>query len=190
MPAPLERKLLLRLLENLRRCIYEFQASNGIVRGNPTYSGPQIFPLAKDALYFQSVMRAAKVFDHHPRAVSFFKLRDMRPDIVERIAEERGFDLRQLGAFASKLRSIRNRALAHEDIEDIRHGRNVWDEQPITTGEFLGCVEFAFAALNEMIDVAVGQRVELANYTGRDGEELARLAEELKLPAKWARQIF
>ncbi|CAN0156596.1 unnamed protein product, partial [Phaeothamnion confervicola] len=132
--------------------------------------------LARDALYFQSILRAAKVFDHHPRALSFFKLRASRPDIVERIAAERSFDLGQLDAFAAKLRRIRNRALAHEDLDDISHERNVWDEHPITAGEFLGCVEFAFAALNEMLNVEFGQQVELLAYTGRDAEELARLA--------------
>ena len=189
-PPSLKRKLLRRLLENLRRSLYELQASNGIVRGDPSYSGPQFFPLAKDALYFQSVMRAAKVFDHHPRALSFFKIRDLRPDIVDRIAAERAFDTGQLDAFASKLRRIRNRALAHDDLDDIRHDRNVWDEQPITGGEFLSSLEFAFAALDEMLNAEFGERVELLNYTGRDAEELARLAEDMQLPEKWARQIF
>jgi hypothetical protein len=189
-PASLKAKLLRRLLENLRRSLYELQASNGIVRGGPSFSGPQIFPLAKDALYFQSIQRTAKVFDHHPRALSFFKLRDTRPDVVERIASDRSFDLSRLEAFAAKLRRIRNRALAHEDLDDISNDRNVWDEDPITAGEYIECVEFAFAALNAMLNAEFGQQVERLNYTGRDAEELARLAEDLKLPAKWAQQLY
>jgi hypothetical protein len=190
LPRPILRKVLRRVLENLRRSIYFLQASNGIARGNPAYTGPQIFPLAKDALFAQSILRAAKAFDHHPRAASFFMLWDLRPDVVEAVASERDFDLARLEAFASKLRLIRNRALAHDDIDDIVRDRDVWKEQDLTAGEVSACAELAFAAANEILRVEIGETVELLDYTGRDAEELARLSNTMELPAKWAAQIM
>ncbi len=186
----LRRKALLRVLENLKRAIYDRQACNGIVRGNPVYSGPQIFPLAREALYLQSILRTAKAFDHHPKAASFFMFRELRPDIVEEFARERGFDLALLQNFATKLRKIRNRALAHDDIEDIRHDRDVWEEQEIAGGELTACTEFAFAAMNEILNREFGETVELLNYDGADAEELARIANAQQLNQKWMTRLY
>jgi hypothetical protein len=190
LPRPILRKVVRRVLENLRRSIYCLQASNGIARGNPTYTAPQIFPLAKDALFAQSILLAAKAFDHHPRAASFLMLRQLRPDIVEAVAGEGGFELARLEAFAAKLRRIRNRALAHDDIDDIVRNRDVWTEQELTAGELSACAGFAFGAANEILRVEFSETVVLLDYTGRDGEELARLATSMALPAKWADQIM
>ena len=186
----LRRKALLRVLENLKRAIYDRQACNGIVRGNPVYSGPQIFPLAREALYLQSILRTAKAFDHHPKAASFFMFRELRPDIVEEVARERGFDLALLQNFATTLRKIRNRALAHDDIEDIRHDRDVWEEQEIAGGELTACTEFAFAAMNEILNREFGETVELLNYDGADAEELARIANAQQLNQKWMTRLY
>ncbi len=190
LPPPILRKVLRRVLENLRRSIYFLQACNGIIRGNPTYTGPQIFPLAKDALYAQSIQRAAKAFDHHPRAASFFMLQEQRPDVILEFAAKRQFDLASLEAFAGKLRQIRNRALAHDDIDDLVRDTDVWKEQDLLGGELSACTEFAFAALNEMLRLECGESVELLAYTGRDAEELAKLASSMDLPSKWADQLL
>jgi AbiU2 len=184
------REMLLRVLENLRRSLYELEAANGIIRGRPTFSDPQIFALAKDALYGQSLLRAARAFDHHPKAVSYFKLRELRPDIVRNVARDRSFDLLALEAFAHKLKKIRDRAIAHDDLDDLRGKRDVWSEHSITTGEFVACLEFAFDALNEILAAEFEDRVERQNYSGQDAEELARLAEKLGLSAKWAQMLY
>ena len=190
-PTPeLRKRLLHRVLENLRRSIYDFQACNGILRGDPLYTGPQIFPLAKDALYTQSILRAARAFDHHPRAASYFMLQDLRPDIIARHAAETDFDLARLESFAKKLRHIRNRAIAHDDVDDLRHDRDVWQEQNLLAGELSACTQFAFSALNEMLNAEFGERVLLLNYDGSDAEELAKLTRELELHDKWAKRLF
>ncbi len=190
LPPDVRRKALLRVIENLKRAIYDRQACNGIVRGDPKYSGPQIFPLAREALYMQSILRTAKAFDHHPKAASFFMFRDLRPDVVEETARERDFDLARLQEFAGKLRKIRNRALAHDDIDDIRRDRDVWEEQEIAGGELTACTEFAFAALNEILNREFGETVELLNYDGADAEELARIANAQDLNRKWVARIY
>ena len=190
LPRDLRRKMLLRVLDNLKRAIYDLRACNGILRGNPMYSGPQVFPLAKDALYMQSILRAAKAFDHHPQAASFIKLQSLRPDIVVDVAKAHQFDLARLTEFATKLRKIRNRALAHDDLADLRRDRDVWDEQELSAGEFIACTEFAFAALNEMFNLEFGEKVELLAYDGADAEELARTANQLGLPQKWMKRLF
>lgn len=183
------KRMLLRVLENLRRALYCLHASNGIARGNPTYTAPQILPLAMDALHWHSVLLAAKAFDHHARAASFVKLQGLYPDIVEVSALARSFDLAQLEAFTAKLRKIRNRALAHDDLDDLDREQNVWGEHAITTGEFIACVEFAFDAANDMLEAEGGERLERLNYTGSDAEELARTANKLGLPQKWAQML-
>jgi hypothetical protein len=190
LPPEVRRKALLRVLENLKRAIYSFRASNGIVRGNPIYSGPQIFPLAREALYLQAILRTAKAFDHHPKATSYFMFQELRPDVVEETARLAGFDLARLQEFATKLRKIRNRALAHDDIDDIRHDRDVWEEQEISGGELTASIEFAFAALNEILNREFGESVELLNYDGADAEELARLANAQNLDRKWMTRIY
>ena len=189
LPPEVRRKALLRVLENLKRATYDLHACNGIVRGNPMYSGPQIFPLAREALYLQCILRTAKAFDHHPKAASFFMFRDLRPDVVEGTARERGFDLARLQEFAGKLRKIRNRALAHDDIDDIGRDRDVWEEQEIAGGELTACTEFAFAALNEILNREFGETVELLRYDGADAEELARIANAQGLHRKWMARI-
>ncbi len=186
----MRRRMLARVLENLRHALYCLQASNGIERGNPAYTSPQIFPLAKDALYWHSVLLAAKAFDHHARAASFLKLQDLYPEIAEAAARTRAFDPALLDAFADKLRKIRNRALAHDDLDELAREQNVWEAQAITTGEFVACVEFAFHATNDMLETETGERVELINYTGMDAEELARTANKLGLPQKWAQMLL
>jgi|LNFM01.1.fsa_nt_gb hypothetical protein len=190
LPPEVRRKALLRVLENLKRAIYCHRASNGIVRGNPVYSGPQIFPLAREALYMQAILRTAKAFDHHPKATSWFMFQALRPDVVQKIAEEREFQMDRLETFATKLRKIRNRALAHEDIDDIRRDRDVWEEQEISGGELTACIEFAFAALDEILNREFGERVELLNYDGADAEELARIANAQDLNRKWMTRLF
>lgn len=189
-PRDLRRKVLLRVLDNLKRSIYALRACNGILRGNAEYSGPQIFPLANEALFTQSILRAAKAFDHHAQAASFFKLQNLAPDIIADAAKAHQFDLARLTAFATKLRKIRNRALAHDDLDDLRRDRDVWDEQEISTGEFIACTEFAFAALNEMLNLEFGEKIELLAYDGADAEELARTANQLGLPRKWMNRLF
>lgn len=190
LPPEVRRKALLRVLENLKRAIYCFRASNGIVRGNPVYSGPQIFPLAREALYMQAILRTAKAFDHHPKATSFFMFQALRPDVVEEIAREAGFEMDRLETFAAKLRKIRNRALAHDDIDDIRRDRDVWEEHEISGGELTACIELAFAALDEILNLEFGERVELLNYDGADAEELARIANAQDLNRKWTARLF
>lgn len=190
LPHSLRRKMLLRVLDNLKRSIYALRACNGILRGNAEYAGPQIFPLANEALFTQSILRAAKAFDHHPRAASFFKLQSLRPDIIASAAKAQQFDLAQLTQFANKLRKIRNRALAHDDLADLQHDRDVWDEQDLSAGEFIACTEFAFAALNEMLNLEFGEKIELLAYDGADAEELARTANQLGLPRKWMNRLF
>jgi hypothetical protein len=190
LPPHVRRRLLVRVLENLRRSIYCLEASNGIVRGNPRYSSPQIFPLAREALFAESVLRAAKAFDHHPKAASYFMLRASRPDIVEAEAADQGFDLARLEAFSGKLRRIRNRALAHDDIDDLAQERDVWGEQDLTAGELSACTRFAFAALNAILNAEFGETVDLLDYDGADAEELARYSNDLSLPDKWAKRLL
>lgn len=190
LPPEVRRKALLRVLENLKRAIYCYRASNGIVRGNPVYSGPQIFPLAREALYIQAILRTAKAFDHHPKATSYFMFQELRPDVIEETATERYFDLAQLEEFATKLRKIRNRALAHDDIDDICRDRDVWEEHEISGGELTACIEFAFAAMNEILNREFGETVELLNYDGADAEELARLANAQNLDRKWMTRLY
>lgn len=185
----LTQRVLKRVLENLQRALFCLNASNGIARGNPAYTSPQIFPLAMDALYGQSILLAAKAFDHHARAASFVKLQGLYPEIVDSAARTRAFDRTRLDAFAAKLRRIRNRALAHDDLDELGRDQSVWDSQAITTGEFIACVEFAFHAANDMLETETGERIELLNYTGMDAEELARMANKLGLPAKWAQML-
>lgn len=189
LPREVLQKVLVRVLENLRRALYCMQACNGIVRGAPTYSGPQIFPLAKDALYQQAILRAARAFDHHPRAASYFLPARLHADIVAEVATAKSFDLARIEPFAAKLRQIRNRALAHDDIDDLRRGRDVWTEQELLAGELIACTHFAFDALDEMLDRQFGERIQLLNYDGGDAEELARLANKLELPGKWAKRL-
>lgn len=190
LPPDVRRKALLRVLDNLKRAIYCYRASNGIVRGNPVYSGPQIFPLAREALYMQAILRTAKAFDHHPKATSFFMFQALRPDVVEEIARDLGFEMERLETFSGKLRKIRNRALAHDDIDDIRRDRDVWEEQEISGGELTACLEFAFAALNEILNREFGETVELLSYDGADAEELARIANAQDLNRKWMARLY
>jgi hypothetical protein len=128
-------------------------------------------------------------FDHHARAASFLKLQSLYPRIVEATAKARNFNVAELGAFAAKLRKIRNRALAHDDLDEMDREHTVWDEQVITNGEFIACVEFAFHATNDILETETGERMELLNYTGMDAEELARTANKLGLPQKWAQML-
>ena len=52
------------------------------------------------------------------------------------------------------------------------------------------CIEFAFAALDEILNREFGERVELLNYDGADGEELARIANAQDLNRKWTTRLF
>jgi hypothetical protein len=184
------KKVLLRVLENLKRAIYEINASNGIARGNPSYTSPQIFPLARDALHLQAILHAAKAFDHHPRAASFFALFRTAPDFLEAVAAAQNFELKRLDDFADKLRKIRNRALAHDDLDDIRRDRDVWNEQDLSVGEFLSCAAFAFEASNTILENEFGERFDMLGYDGGDAEELARTANALGLPRKWSDRLL
>lgn len=180
------RRLLRRVLENIRRALYEIEAAAGLERAMPRYTAPQILPMAAEALFLQSALRAARIFDHHPRAISYFKLRDQRPGLIAAMAAERRFDLKRLDDFAGELRRVRNRALAHDDQVDFERNRDAWREVAFTTSDIIACLEFAFAALNEALERDSGERVPIATYSGQDAEELARTADRLGLPQKWA----
>lgn len=120
----------------------------GLHSADSSHAGPlNFFEIAAHALYNDLVAHAARVFDRHPDAASFWYVVRCDEASARAQATALGVDLDQLGALADKLKGIRDKTHFHIDKKAVTDPKLVWAAAEINGDAFGSGLEGAFRVL-------------------------------------------
>lgn len=133
--------------------------------------GLDFFRVAAHALYNDLIAHAARIFDRHPDAASFWYV--VSCDETSARAQARalvGVDLDALGVLADKLKGVRDKTLFHIDKKTVENPKLVWSSAEIK-GDVLG------SGLDGAFLVLAGlhlKRHGVPDYDGSDATKIIR----------------
>ena len=135
-----------RNLAEASNAILERRALIGLHSAESAH-GLDFFCVAAHALYNDLIAHAARLFDRHPDAASFWYVVRCDEASARTQAEAKGVDLGNLEVLSQKLKGVRDKTLFHIDKEAVSNPKLVWSSAEIT-GDSLGYgLEGAFRVL-------------------------------------------
>lgn len=167
-----------RNLAETSNAILERRALIGLHSADSSH-GLDFFQVAAHALYNDLIAHAARIFDRHPDAASFWYV--VRCDEAGARAEAAtfGVDLDELGALADKIKSVRDETLFHIDKRAVTNPKLVWSSAEIS-GNVLGSgLEGAFRVLAGLYFKRHGVTRTIPDYNGADAPKIMRAYKKL-----------
>lgn len=132
------------------------------------------FDIAAHALYNDLIAHAARLFDHHPDAASFWYVVRCDESNARAQAASLGVNLDALRALAEKLKTIRDKTLFHIDKKAVEDPSVVWATADVKGNELGSGLEDAFNLLAALDFKRRGVRPDVPNYDGSDVVALLR----------------
>lgn len=164
-----------RNLAETSNAILKRRALIGLHSADSSHAGPlNFFEIAAHALYNDLVAHAARVFDRHPDAASFWYVVRCDEANARAQATALGVDLDQLGALADNLKGIRDKTLFHIDKKAVTDPKVVWAAAQIKGDAFGSGLEGAFRVLAGLHFRRHGVTRAVPDYDGSDALKIMR----------------
>jgi len=136
--------------------------------------GVDFFRVAAHALYNDLISHAARIFDRHPDAASFWYVVHCDEASARAQASTLGVGLDALGVLADKLKGVRDKTLFHIDKKTVENPKLVWSSAEIK-GDVLGSgLDGAFRVLAGLHFKRHGVARTLPDYDGSDAPKIIR----------------
>ena len=136
--------------------------------------GLDFFRVAAHALYNDLTAHAARVFDRHPDAASFWYVIRCDEATARAQASTLGVDLDALGVLADKLKGIRDKTLFHIDKKAVENPKLVWSSAEIKGGVLGSGLDEAFRVLAGLYLKRSGVARTIPDYDGSDAPIIIR----------------
>jgi hypothetical protein len=162
-----------RTLAETSNAILKRRALIGLHSGDSAH-GLDFFRVAAHALYNDLIAHAARVFDRHPDAASFWYVLRCDAASARAQANSLGVDLDALGVLADKLKGVRDKTLFHIDKKAVENPKLVWSSAEIKGADFGSGLDGAFRVLAGLHFKRHGIERTIPDYDGSDAPKIVR----------------
>jgi hypothetical protein len=157
----------------LNNCILKRRAFNKLVAVKAAH-GLNFFRVAAAALQNDLYAGAHRALETHPDSASFWYIKNIAPDLIDRAAAKSGVSLAELERLAAKLKPIRDQVHSHIDRSAIDDPDKPWVEANITGNEFILLTESAHEVLRHTLLELTKEDLPVPTYDGDDIELIIR----------------
>ena len=162
-----------RVSLELNNCILKRRAFNRLLLLKADH-GLNFFRVSAAALQNDLYAGAHRALEIHQDAASFWYIRNIAPELIDRAAAKAGISIAEIEKLAAKLKPIRDQAHAHVDRSAIDHPDKAWREANLTGNEFIWLTESAHEVLRQALLELTNEDSQVSPYDGEDIELIIR----------------